>query len=69
MYRVANVHFREVDRCGGHLPVSAQLQRGDAGVRRLHQLLRVQAQEDLGASQQDGDWSCCLDYIFILTFH
>ena len=34
--------------------MSAQLQRGDAGLRRLHQLLRVQAQEDLGADQQDG---------------
>ena len=46
--------FREVDCCGGHLPVSAQLQWGDAGLRRLHQLLRVQTQEDLGADQQDG---------------
>ena len=58
-----------MDSGGGHLPVPSQLQRGDAGhddddhddnddeddagLRCLHQLLRVQTEEDLGAGQQD----------------
>ena len=45
---------RKVGGGGRHLPLPPQLQRRPGHLLRLHQLLRLQTQEDLGKTLQTG---------------
>lgn len=51
----AGSRHREVDCRGGHLPVSAQLQRSAADLRCLHECRHLSAEENLGQGTENGE--------------